>query len=444
MSFAMRAPGGDAMIAFAIAGCLLAAGLRNIIPPAPSTTVGIDLGTTFSCVAIFDHGRVHVIDVEPNSTILPSAVALRPGAPPVVGRAALVSAGPGVVYDAKRFIGRAYEPGSEAELEREVAELPFRVVRGWSKERARLETHILPSGFETALAAEEVSAMILRRLRDAAEAHIGRKVRAAVLAVPVDFTEMQRNATREAARLAGIEVLRLLHEPTAAAIAYGLHQRPTVRSVMVYDLGGGTLDVSVLDLDDGIFSVVSAAGNNFLGGQDVNRLLLPRAKRSAQPALADGALGEAAHAALFAAVEELKVSLSGECDCVGQCESADDAPVRVALRIPGEAARTIGMSRTELEAAIAPFVERALLPVREVLAELNMTIQQVWVGGRDGRAGRAGGMGEWRAARRAHNTRRARRADAAALRACRPRVRIRSTSSFSSADRRAFRRSGEG
>lgn len=389
----MRAPGGDAMMAFAIAGVLLAAAMRNIIPPAPSTTVGIDLGTTFSCVAIFDRGEVHVVQVEPNSTILPSAVALRAGEAPIVGRAALLApAGYGVVYDAKRFIGRAHEPGMEAELAREVAQLPFSVVPGWSKERRRAETHILPNGMAAALGAEEVSAMVLRALRDAAERHIGRKVRSAVLAVPVDFTEAQRNATREAARLAGIEVLRLLHEPTAAAIAYGLHQRPTVTTVMVYDLGGGTLDVSLLTLDDGIFSVVAAAGNNFLGGQDVNRLLLRHFVAAGLPALSGagaGALDDGAHASLFRSVEALKLALSEGCDCAGGCESGDDARVAVPLLLPGRPPSELSLSRAELEAAASAFLDAALLPVGQVLDELGISADQASARGGAARPGRA-------------------------------------------------------
>ncbi|KAJ1636496.1 heat shock protein 70 family [Pavlovales sp. CCMP2436] len=349
--------------------------MRNFVPEAPSTTVGIDLGTTFSCVAVFDQGRVHVIEVEPNSTILPSAVAVRQGSPPIVGRAAFFAEGYGLVYDAKRFIGRAFEASEEAALALEAEQLPFSVRSGWSAERGRAETHILPRGHAAAIPAEEVSAIILRALKAAAEKHIGRKVRAAVLAVPVDFTEEQRNATREAARLAGIEVLRLLHEPTAAAIAYGLHQRPTVRSVMVYDLGGGTLDVSVLDLDNGIFSVASAAGNNFLGGQDVNRLLLAHVVARASPPL--GALDGAAHAVLFRAVEALKIQLSDGCGCTGRCETPDDAEVSVPLQLSGRAAGLIGMSRAEFERVIGAFVERALLPVHEVLGEMQISIGQV-------------------------------------------------------------------
>jgi hypothetical protein len=372
----MKPPGGDMMMALAIAAVLLAAALRNFIPPAPSTTVGIDLGTTFSCVAVFDNGRVHVIDVEPGSTILPSAVALREGAPPLVGSAALESEGLGLVYDAKRFIGRAYSPADADQLAAEAAQLPFDIVSGWSAERKRAETHILPRGFRVPLRAEEVSAMILRKLRAAAEKHIGRKVRAAVLAVPVDFTEEQRNATREAARLADIEVLRLLHEPTAAAIAYGLHQHPNVRSVMVYDLGGGTLDVSLLDLDNGIFSVVAAAGNNFLGGQDVNRLLSGHFAAYASPPFTPAELADAELAnRLRAAVEQLKIDLSDGCDCAGVCATADDVVLSVEMR--GKGARTLSMSRAGFERVAAAFIERALLPVREVLAEMEIGFEQV-------------------------------------------------------------------
>lgn len=366
------------MMAAGLSLVVLAAALRNIIPPAPSTTVGIDLGTTFSCVAVFDHGRVHVIEVEANSTILPSVVALKDGSDPIVGRAAH-AAGPdyGIVYDAKRFIGRAYDDEAPESLALEAAQLPFDVVRGWSEERRRAETHILPRGAPRPVRAEQISAMVLEKLRRAAEGHIGRPVRAAVLAVPVDFSEAQRNATREAARLANVEVLRLLHEPTAAAIAYGLHDRPSVRTVMVYDLGGGTLDVSLLHLDNGIFSVVSAAGNNFLGGQDVNRILARHFLTDAASPLAGREEDHATAAALRAAVERLKVALSSRCECTGECRRPADAEVSVPVELGGGERPMITLSRQGLERLIEPFVNAAMAPVDELLAELEMSIDDV-------------------------------------------------------------------
>lgn len=369
----------DVLIALGISAALLAAALQKIIPPAPSTAVGIDLGTTFSCVAVFDRGVVQVISVEGNGTILPSVVALHADHAPIVGTEAWKSVDASVIYDAKRFIGRRLEGAGviSADLADEVEHLPFDVVPRWSSARGQYEPHILPRSWaKEPISPERVSSMVLGKLRDAATAHIGRKVRSAVLAVPVEFSESQQNATREAAQLANIEVLRLLHEPTAAAIAYGLHERPSVQSIMVYDLGGGTLDVSLLNLENGILSVVAASGDSILGGQDINGILMHHFGKEALQRPGGCPDRQRGQLALREAVERLKVQLSEGCDCSGRCESGLDTPSSVDVDLCGLVVR-LSLTRRQFDTLVEDFADRAMRPIDEVLADVGIGVDEV-------------------------------------------------------------------
>ena len=274
---------------------LLAASLQQMLPPPPSSTVGIDLGTTFSAVAVFDDGEITVIPSAYGSTILPSVVFVPDnGSEPILtgdrARPAAAASPGTLVYDAKRLIGKAYDPARTPD---EARGLPFDVVaaapREWDglppppksappspRPSAEARLQVWAGGQRVLLAPEEVGALVIRELKGAAEAHVGRPVTQAVLAVPVGFGASQIAATRRAAHLSGLEVLRMIHEPTAAAMAYGLHNQAHALTVMVYDLGGGTLDVSLLNLNNGIFEVMAAAGDNRLGGQDFSAALLER------------------------------------------------------------------------------------------------------------------------------------------------------------------------
>jgi molecular chaperone DnaK (HSP70) len=237
---------------------LLAAAVQKMMPSPPPTCVGIDLGTTFSCVAVFEDGDVTVINSPAGRSITPSVLfAPDDGSSAVVGegaRAAAAEAAGSLVYDAKRFIGKRYVHDV---AQREARGLPFELVPGPSASRGQLEPHLQLNvgGQRVRLAPEDVGTLIVRQLKTAAEKYIGREVENAVLAVPVGFNAMQINATKHAAMAAGLNVLRTIHEPTAAAMAYGLHTRSHVSTVMVYDIGGGTLDVSLLHLNNGIFEV---------------------------------------------------------------------------------------------------------------------------------------------------------------------------------------------
>ena len=226
--------------------------------------VGIDLGTTNSLIAHLDaSGAPRVIPGADGDALVPSVVSM-PAAGVLVGnpaRAALLTSPEETVYSVKRLMGRGV-----ADVQDELKLFPFRIAPG-SESVIRLEL-----GGKT-YTPPEVSAFILRQLKVNAEAHLGRPVRQAVITVPAYFNDAQRQATKDAGRIAGLEVLRLVNEPTAAALAYGLDKRKD-GIVAVYDFGGGTFDVSILKLHEGIFEVLATGGDTHLGGDDIDNLLL--------------------------------------------------------------------------------------------------------------------------------------------------------------------------
>lgn len=358
---------------------LLAAAVQQMLPSPPATCVGIDLGTTFSCVAIFDDGEITVINNRGKS-ITPSVIFQPPDdGDLVVGEgaraAAATTAGGTLVYDAKRFIGKRYEHDV---VLRESRGLPFDVVPGSGSSRHQLEPHLQfeAGGQRIRLSPEDVGTLIVHNLKQAAEAHIGRTVENAVLAVPVGFNRAQINATKQAAVNAGFNVMRTIHEPTAAAMAYGLHTRDQVNTVMVYDIGGGTLDVSLLDLNNGIFTVMAAAGDNRLGGQDFNLVILEHLVSELTARLPDKSppVADDAEAmrALREEAERIKIELNDEADCSGRFEAEDDGVSHVQLPPSLHAAGPLSVDRPTFERLATELLARALRPVSKVLAKLEM------------------------------------------------------------------------
>src|SRR5882762_6618869 len=229
-----------------------------------AVAVGIDLGTTNSVIAATEDGKPTVIPNAEGSRTTPSVVAFTPQGDRLVGQLARRQAilnPKGTIYSAKRFVGRRFE-----EVTQESKAVTFDVVEG-------------PDGtvrFDVRgkkYAPEEISAQVLRKLVDDASRKLGEKVTQAVITVPAYFNDAQRTATKDAGRIAGLEVLRIINEPTAAALAYGLDKREH-ETVMVFDLGGGTFDVSVLDVGDGVVEVRATAGDTHLGGDDFDRRIV--------------------------------------------------------------------------------------------------------------------------------------------------------------------------
>jgi len=230
--------------------------------------IGIDLGTTYSCVGIFKNGRVEIIPNELGNRITPSYVAFN-DEEKLVGEAAKNQASVNptrTVYVVKRLVGRQFE---DKEVQRDMKYVPYKIVSQKGKPYIQIDT----TAGTKKLSPEEVSAMILVKMKEVAEAYLGREVTNAVVTVPAYFNDAQRTATKDAGTIAGLNVLRIINEPTAAAIAYGMDKKSGEKNIIVFDLGGGTFDVSLLTIDNGVFEVVATAGDTHLGGEDFDQRL---------------------------------------------------------------------------------------------------------------------------------------------------------------------------
>src|SRR5688572_4364611 len=231
-----------------------------------SKVIGIDLGTTNSCVALMEGGDPHVIPNAEGSRITPSVVAITESGERLVGQIArrqAITNPENTVFAIKRLIGRRFE---DAEVQRAMKVLPYRVVKGdngdaWVEIRGK---NYSPS---------EVSAWVLQKMKQTAEDYLGQKVTEAVITVPAYFNDAQRQATKDAGRIAGLEVKRIVNEPTAAALAYGLDKKKDEK-IAVFDLGGGTFDISILEIGDGVVEVKATNGDTFLGGEDFDQRVI--------------------------------------------------------------------------------------------------------------------------------------------------------------------------
>nr|XP_027196554.1 endoplasmic reticulum chaperone BiP-like [Dermatophagoides pteronyssinus] len=234
------------------------------------TVIGIDLGTTYSCVGVFKNGRVEIIPNDQGNRITPSYVAFTAEGERLIGDAAknqLTSNPENTVFDVKRLIGREW---GDPTVQSDIKFFPFKVVEKNSKPHIKVETG---SGTKV-FAPEEISAMVLIKMKETAEAYLGKKVTHAVVTVPAYFNDAQRQATKDAGTIAGLNVMRIINEPTAAAIAYGLDKKEGEKNILVFDLGGGTFDVSLLTIDNGVFEVVATNGDTHLGGEDFDQRVM--------------------------------------------------------------------------------------------------------------------------------------------------------------------------
>ena len=227
-----------------------------------SKVIGIDLGTTNSCMAVMEGGEPVVLENSEGKRTTPSVVAFTKTGERLVGDAAkrqAVTNSRNTVYSIKRFMGRKF-----GEVQEELKRVPYRVVSGANGDAAvEVEVDGKPKQFSP----PEISAMILTKLKTDAEMRLGEKIAQAVITVPAYFNDSQRQATKDAGRIAGLEVLRIINEPTAASLAYGLDKKKN-EEIAVYDLGGGTFDISVLEIGDGVFEVKPHNGDTHLGGDD--------------------------------------------------------------------------------------------------------------------------------------------------------------------------------
>jgi molecular chaperone DnaK len=319
--------------------------------------VGIDLGTTNSVIAALEGGEPSVIPNAEGSRTTPSVVAFTDSGERLVGQLARRQAilnPKGTIYSAKRFIGRRYE-----EVTDEIKAVTFDVVEGpEGMVRFRVRDRLS--------APEEISALVLRKLAEDAGRFLGERVTQAVVTVPAYFNDAQRTATKDAGRIAGLEVLRIINEPTAAALAYGLDKRQH-ETVLVFDLGGGTFDVSILDVGEGVVEVRATAGDTHLGGDDFDRRLVDHLADDFQREQGiDLRQDPQALQRLFEAAEKAKVELSSV------TQTQVNLPF-ITADAAGPKHLTTTLMRSTFEQITADLVERCLHPVRQAMSDAKVT-----------------------------------------------------------------------
>ena len=331
-------------------------------------TVGIDLGTTFSEVAVMQGGEPVVISSSEGSHLFPSIVAISKTGERLVGqiakRQAIVNP-ENTVYSIKRFMGRKYgEPiGRELPVEEDARRKTYKVIRAPNN-----EVKVLMGGKE--YSPPEISAMILQKLKTDAEAFLGEKVTDAVITVPAYFNDAQRQATKDAGTIAGLNVLRIINEPTAAALAYGLDKKKN-EIIAVYDLGGGTFDISVLDIGEGTFQVKSTAGDTHLGGDDFAQRIIDwlcdEFKRDQGIDLHSDRM---ALQRLKEAAEKAKIDLS-------TVQQTDVNLPFITADSSGPKHMNVTLTRAKLEQLVMDLVEKTLDPCKQAVADAGLTTAQI-------------------------------------------------------------------
>src|SRR5262245_16300208 len=323
--------------------------------------VGIDLGTTNSVIATTEAGKPTVIPNAEGSRTTPSVVAFTPQGERLVGQLARRQAilnPKGTIYSSKRFIGRRYD-----EVTSEMNAVSFDVVAG-PDGAVRFDV----SGKQ--YAPEEISALVLRKLADDASKQVGEKVTEAVITVPAYFNDAQRQATKDAGRIAGLEVLRIINEPTAAALAYGLDKKQN-ETVLVFDLGGGTFDVSVLDIGDGVVEVRATAGDTHLGGDDFDRRIVDYlADEFQRDNGIDLRADPQALQRLFEAAEKAKVELSSV------TQTTVSLPF-VTADASGPKHLNTTLMRSTFDQITADLVERTIQPVKQAMEDAKLTDKDI-------------------------------------------------------------------
>jgi molecular chaperone DnaK len=320
--------------------------------------IGIDLGTTNSVVAIMEGGEPTVIPSAEGERLVPSVVAVNKNHERLVGRVArnqsVVNA-ENTVFSIKRFMGRKFD---DPEVQRAISRIPYKVTKA-----ANGDVRVILDGKE--YSPPEVSAMILGKLKTDAEAYLGETVTQAVITVPAYFNDAQRNATKDAGKIAGLEVLRIINEPTASSLAYGLDKKKD-EVIAVYDLGGGTFDISVLDVGDGVFQVRSTNGDTFLGGDDFDlRLIDYIADEFYKQNQIDLRKDRQALQRLREAAEKAKIELSS------MVQTEINLPY-ITADASGPKHLVMQLTRSKLEQLTSDLVERSMDPVRKALKDAGV------------------------------------------------------------------------
>jgi molecular chaperone DnaK len=323
--------------------------------------IGIDLGTTNSCVAVMEGGEPVVIPNQEGGRTTPSIVAFTKAGERLVGLTAkrqAITNPKNTVYSIKRFMGRKYE-----EVQREIGEVPYQVVRGPNS-----DARVSAGGKE--YSPPEISALILQKMKQTAEDYLGEKVTDAVVTVPAYFNDSQRQATKDAGRIAGLNVRRIINEPTAASLAYGLDKKKDEK-IAVFDLGGGTFDISILEIGDGVFEVKSTNGDTHLGGDDFDQRVIDwladEFKKEYGIDLRNDAM----------ALQRLKESAErAKCELSTALETTINLPF-ITADASGPKHLTVTLTRAKLEQLVDDLVERTAGPCQQALSDSKLSTAEI-------------------------------------------------------------------
>lgn len=325
--------------------------------------VGIDLGTTNSCIAVIEGGKPIVIANAEGQRITPSVVAYTKTGDRLVGQIArrqAVMNTENTFYSVKRFIGRKYD-----EITHEASEVSYKVIRD-NNGNVKLDCPALKKQF----APEEIAAQVLQKLTDDASKYLGERITQAVITVPAYFNDSQRQATKDAGKIAGLEVLRIINEPTAAALAYGLNKKGN-ETILVFDLGGGTFDVSILEVGEGVFEVKSTSGDTHLGGDDFDKKIVDRIADEFQSNEGvDLRKDKQALQRLTEAAEKAKIELSNA------TKTTINLPFITATQ-EGPKHLDITLTRADFDKLCSDLLDRCRIPVEQALKDANLSSENL-------------------------------------------------------------------
>jgi len=329
-----------------------------------SKIIGIDLGTTNSCVSIMEGSQPKVLENAEGARTTPSVVAFTDDGEKLVGQPAkrqAVTNPENTIFAVKRLIGRNFD---DPTVKKDIAAAPFKIVNS-EKGDAWIEAK------SEKYSPSQISAFILIKMKETAEKYLGQEVTKAVITVPAYFNDAQRQATKDAGKIAGLEVLRIINEPTAASLAYGLDKKKENKKIAVYDLGGGTFDVSILELGDGVFEVKSTNGDTFLGGEDFDNTivdyLIGEFKKDNGIDLRTDKL---ALQRLKEAAEKAKIELSS-------AEQTDVNLPFITADKTGPKHINLKMTRAKLEALVEDLISRTIPPCKTALKDAGLTANEI-------------------------------------------------------------------
>jgi len=325
--------------------------------------IGIDLGTTNSCVAVMEGKNTTVIENSEGRRTTPSIVAFTECGERLIGDTAkrqAVTNPEDTIFGAKRFIGRRFD-SKLVQKDKDI--VPFKIIKA-DNEDAWVEAR------KKKYSPSQISAFILQKMKETAEDYLGEKVEQAVITVPAHFNDAQRQATKDAGKIAGLEVLRIINEPTAAALAYGLDKKDG-KTIAVYDLGGGTFDVSILEIGDGVFEVKSTNGDTFLGGEDFDlRLVNYLADEFKKDQGVDLKNDPLALQRLKEAAEKAKIELSSRMD------SEINLPY-ITADASGPKHLNIKITRAKFESLVDDLIDRTIKPCEQALADADLKAKDI-------------------------------------------------------------------